>query len=53
MLFQFLVPAFAVGMAALFLSEAIVLGQLVGGAVIVLGILVARSRRVDRLLSAV
>jgi drug/metabolite transporter (DMT)-like permease len=53
MLFQFLVPAFAVGMAALFLSEAIVLGQLVGGAVIVLGILVARSRRVDRLLASV
>jgi drug/metabolite transporter (DMT)-like permease len=45
MLFQFLVPAFAVGMAALFLGEAIVVGQLAGGAVIVLGILVARSRR--------
>ena len=45
MLFQFLVPAFAVGMAALFLGEAIVAGQIGGGAVIVLGILVARSRR--------
>ena len=45
MLFQFLVPAFAVGMAALFLGEAIVVGQIGGGAVIVLGILVARSRR--------
>ena len=45
MLFQFLVPAIAVVMAALFLGEAIVFGQVVGGAVIVLGILVARSRR--------
>ena len=45
MLFQFLVPAFAVAMAAVFLGEAIVLGQLIGGLVIVLGILVARSRR--------
>jgi len=44
-LFQFLVPAFAVGMAALFLGEAIVVGQIGGGVVIVLGILVARSRR--------
>jgi drug/metabolite transporter (DMT)-like permease len=43
MLFQFLVPAFAVVLAALFLGEAIVLGQLIGGVVIVLGILVARS----------
>ena len=48
MLFQFTVPAFAVVMAALFLGEAIVAGQLVGGAVIVLGILVARSHRVAR-----
>jgi drug/metabolite transporter (DMT)-like permease len=32
-------------MAAVFLGEAIVVGQIVGGAVIVLGILVARSRR--------
>ena len=45
MLFQFLVPAFAVVMAAFFLGEAIVLGQVIGGLVIVLGILVARSRR--------
>jgi drug/metabolite transporter (DMT)-like permease len=45
MLFQFLVPVFAVIMAALFLGEVIVIGQVVGGAVIVLGILVARSRR--------
>jgi drug/metabolite transporter (DMT)-like permease len=44
MLFQFLVPAFAVAMAAIFLGEQIVAGQLAGGAVIVLGILVARSR---------
>jgi drug/metabolite transporter (DMT)-like permease len=45
MLFQFLVPGFAVIMAAVFLGEAIVVGQIVGGVVIVLGILVARSRR--------
>ena len=45
MLFQFLVPAFAVALAAIFLGEAIVAGQVAGGAVIVLGILVARSRR--------
>jgi drug/metabolite transporter (DMT)-like permease len=44
MLFQFLVPAFAVAMAAVFLGEAIVVGQLAGGVVIVIGILVARSR---------
>jgi drug/metabolite transporter (DMT)-like permease len=43
MLFQFLVPAFAVVMAAAFLGETIVLGQVAGGVVIVLGILVARS----------
>jgi drug/metabolite transporter (DMT)-like permease len=41
MLFQFLVPAFAVVLAAIFLGEAIVLGQVIGGLVIVLGILVA------------
>jgi hypothetical protein len=44
MFFQFLVPAFAVVLAALFLGEVIVLGQVVGGVVIVLGILVSRSR---------
>ena len=44
MLFQFLVPAFAVALAAIFLGEQIVAGQLAGGVVIVLGILVARSR---------
>jgi drug/metabolite transporter (DMT)-like permease len=32
-------------MAAFFLGEAIVVGQVVGGLVIVLGILIARSRR--------
>ena len=47
MLFQFLVPAFAVIMAAFFLGEAIVPGQILGGVVIVLGILVARSRRLS------
>ena len=45
MLFQFLVPAFAVVMAWFFLGEAIVSGQILGGLVIVFGILVARSRR--------
>jgi drug/metabolite transporter (DMT)-like permease len=48
MLFQFLVPAFAVVMAALFLGEAIVLGQVIGGVVIVIGILLARSPRLAR-----
>jgi len=43
-LFQFLVPAFAVCMAAVFLGESIVLGQVLGGVVIVVGILVSRSR---------
>jgi drug/metabolite transporter (DMT)-like permease len=42
MLFQFLVPAFALILAAIFLGEVIVLGQLIGGAVIVVGILVSR-----------
>ncbi len=41
--YQFLVPAFAVLIAAIFLAEPIRLGQLVGGLVIVLGILVARG----------
>jgi drug/metabolite transporter (DMT)-like permease len=44
MLFQFLVPAFAVVLASFFLGEAIVIGQVIGGGVIVLGILVSRSR---------
>ena len=44
-LFQSLVPAFAVVAAAIFLGEQIVLGQAIGGAVIVGGILVSgRSR---------
>ena len=51
MLFQFTVPAFAVALAALFLGEAIVVGQLVGGAIIVVGILVARSNTVSAGLS--
>jgi drug/metabolite transporter (DMT)-like permease len=42
-LFQFLVPVFAIVFAAFFLGEVIVAGQLIGGAVIVFGILVARS----------
>ena len=48
MLFQFLVPAFAVALSALVLGEAIVVGQLFGGVVIVLGILVSRSKWLDR-----
>jgi drug/metabolite transporter (DMT)-like permease len=48
--FQFLVPALAVGLAAVFLAEQIRVEQIVGGIVIVLGIFVARagvrSRRV-------
>jgi drug/metabolite transporter (DMT)-like permease len=44
-LFQFLVPVFAVTIAAVVLGEGIVAGQLIGGAVIVLGILVARRGR--------
>ncbi len=47
MLFQFLVPAFAVIMAGLFLGESIVVGQLIGGVVIVVGILVSRTRILD------
>jgi drug/metabolite transporter (DMT)-like permease len=42
-LFQFLVPAFAVVFAAFFLGESIVTGQVAGGAVIMVGILVSRS----------
>jgi len=41
--YQFLVPAFAVVMAAAFLTEPIRLAQVVGGVVIVTGILVTRS----------
>jgi len=42
MLFQFLVPAFAVVLAAAFLGEAIVVGQILGGVIIVAGILASR-----------
>jgi drug/metabolite transporter (DMT)-like permease len=41
--FQFLVPAFAVVMAALVLAEPVRPAQVLGGAVIVAGILVTRS----------
>jgi drug/metabolite transporter (DMT)-like permease len=40
--FQFLIPAFAVIFAGLFLAEPIRPGQVVGGAVIVVGLLLAR-----------
>jgi len=43
MLFQFLVPAFAVVMATVFLGESIIVGQVLGGLVIIAGILVART----------
>jgi drug/metabolite transporter (DMT)-like permease len=40
--YQLLVPAFTVVLAAIVLGEAILVGQVVGGAVIVIGILIAR-----------
>ena len=40
--FQFLVPAMAVGFAAVFLDEAILPAQVVGGLAIVSGIVIAR-----------
>ena len=43
--FQFLVPALAVALAAVFLAEQIRVEQIIGGVVIVLGILVARGGR--------
>jgi drug/metabolite transporter (DMT)-like permease len=55
--YQFLVPFFALVLGALFLSEPIGLGQLAGGAVIVLGVVLARTstsrlRRVLGIVSA-
>lgn len=41
--YQFLVPALAVGLAFLFLSEPIRSGQVVGGIVIVIGVLITRG----------
>ncbi len=41
--YQFLVPALAVGLAALFLNESIRLGQVLGGAVIIVGVLITRG----------
>jgi len=41
--YQFLVPAFAVLIAAVFLAEPIRAGQIVGGSVIVGGVLIARG----------
>lgn len=48
--YQFLVPAFAVVLAFLFLGEPIRLAQLLGGAVIVLGVAVTRGMPVRGLL---
>jgi drug/metabolite transporter (DMT)-like permease len=45
-IYQFLVPFIAVLMGALFLDEGVRLEQLVGGGVIVLGVVIARSDRV-------
>lgn len=52
--YQFLVPFFAVLMGALFLGDPILAGQLAGGAVIVAGVVLARSdpRRLRRAASA-
>jgi drug/metabolite transporter (DMT)-like permease len=44
--FQFLVPAFAVVIAATFLAEPIHAGQVVGGAVIVAGVWLTRRRHI-------
>jgi drug/metabolite transporter (DMT)-like permease len=41
--FQFLVPGFAVVLAALFLGDPIRLAQVVGGAIIVLGVVITRA----------
>jgi drug/metabolite transporter (DMT)-like permease len=41
--YQFLVPALAVVLAAIFLSEPIRLGQIIGGIVIVAGVLITRG----------
>jgi drug/metabolite transporter (DMT)-like permease len=46
--FQFLVPALAVVLAAVFLNEEIRAEQVIGGIVIVLGIVVARYGRRPR-----
>jgi drug/metabolite transporter (DMT)-like permease len=48
-IYQFLVPAFAVLMGALFLAEPIRPGQLLGGAIIVFGIVLARREAFWRL----
>jgi drug/metabolite transporter (DMT)-like permease len=47
MLFQFLVPAFAIMLAALLLGEAIVPAQILGGLVIVAGIFISRMHSVS------
>jgi drug/metabolite transporter (DMT)-like permease len=45
---QFLVPALAIVFAAMFLGDPILAGQVLGGAIIVAGVLVARRTRVAR-----
>lgn len=50
--FQFLVPALAVVLAAIFLAEPIRVGQVVGGLVIVVGVLVTRGGLPFRLVRA-
>jgi drug/metabolite transporter (DMT)-like permease len=44
--YQFLVPFSAVVLAAAFLAEPVRIGQLIGGAVIILGVVITRSDRV-------
>jgi len=49
---QFLPPALAIVFAAVFLGDPILVGQVVGGLVIVTGVLVARRSRAPRLVTA-
>jgi drug/metabolite transporter (DMT)-like permease len=50
--FQFLVPALAVVLAALLLAEPIRPGQIVGGVVIVVGVLITRGGLAFRVVRA-
>jgi len=50
--YQFLVPALAVVLAAIFLDEAIRPGQVIGGLVIVAGVLITRGGMPFRIVRA-
>lgn len=50
--YQFLVPALAVGLAFLFLAEPIRLGQVLGGVVIIVGVLITRGGAPFRIVRA-